>query len=194
MYCKKVLNTVMLGSMIALLSACAALESGLESVGLLGEATPEPVVSVAVLPFENLTPQRTAGIVISKLFYTELFGEENINLVEENAVGNFLKRNKVNTDRLSDNFSVQELGVQMKADRLVLGSISRYGNGNDLFSEPAVAISVQLVDVHTGKVLWAESRTDVVSRLFWSDQRSIEGLAQELVEDLVENLIDEQSF
>jgi TolB-like protein len=192
MYCKKVINTVMLGVMIAMLSACAALESGLESVGLFDEAAPKPVMSVAVLPFENLTPQRTAGIVISKLFYTELFGQERINLVEENAVRNFLKTNNVNTDRLSDNSSVQELGAQMKADRLVLGSVSRYGNGDDLFSEPAVAISVQLVDVHSGKVLWAESRTDVVSSFFWSNERSIEGLAQELVEDLVEDLIDEQ--
>lgn len=188
MYCKKVINTVMLSIMIALLSACTALESGMESVGLFDEVAPQPVMSVAVLPFENLTPQRTAGIVISKLFYTELFGEERVSLLEENAVKNFLKTNNVNTDH----FSVQEVGAQLKADRLVLGSVSRYGNRDDLFSEPAVAISVQLVDVHSGKVLWAESRTDVISRFFWSSERSIEGLAQEMVEDLVENLIDDQ--
>ncbi len=192
MYFKKVKNAVILGAMIALLSACAALESSMESLGLLDESAPKPVMTVAVLPFENLTPQRTAGLVISKLFYTELFGEETVNLVEENSVRSWLKNNDINVDRLSDSISAQELGSKIKADRLVLGSVSRYGNGDDLFSDPAVAISVQLVDVHSGKVLWAQSRTDVVSNFFWSSERNVEGLAQEIVEDLVEDLLDEQ--
>jgi len=185
-------NAAVLGAMLVLMSACATMDAtGEKSYSFFQDKEVVPVLRVAVVPFENLTPRRTAGVVVSTLFYSELSGEESIDLVEEGSIRAWLSSHKVTAENMSDSFSAQSVGAELKADRVLLGSVHRYGNsGADLFGKPSVAISARFIDVHSGKVLWAMSETDVVSSRFWSDKQTIEGLAQSMVADLTESLLD----
>lgn len=185
-------NVAVLGAMLVLMSACATMDSiGEKSYGFFQDKKSVPVLRMAVVPFENLTLRRTAGVIVSTLFYSELSGEKSIELVSEGSVRAWLSSRNATAENLHDTFSAQSLGAELKADRLLLGSVHRYGNsGTDLFGKPSVAISVRLIDVHSGKVLWAMSETDVVSSRFWSDKQTIEGLSHSMVADLTEQLLD----
>jgi len=185
-------KAAVLGAMLVLMSACATMDAiGEKSYSFFQNEKAVPVLRMAVVPFENLTPRRTAGVIVSTLFYSELSGEKSIDLVQESAVRAWLSSHKLTAENLADSFSAQSVGAELQADRVLLGSVHRYGNsGADLFGKPSVAISARLIDVHSGKVLWAMSETDVVSTRFWSDKQTIEGLTQSMVADLSESLLD----
>lgn len=65
----------------------------------------------------------------------------------------------------------------------IAGSIEEWRYKSGLDGEPAVGISIQVVDVDTGDVLWSSSG----SRAGWS-RESLSGTAHKVIETLVENL------
>lgn len=190
MLLKKTLGSLTLALSMLAASGCSTIDSLGESTASLFESTPAPSYKVAVIPFENLSTNRSAGITISKLFYSELAGQETVKLTEESWVRNWLKTEKINVDKLSMTTSAKELGEKLGVDRLVLGAVSRYGRDNDLFGQPVVAISAQLIDVKTGNILWAASENNMAGDSFFSGSDNTESLAQDLVEDLADDLLD----
>lgn len=190
MLLKKTLGSLTLALSMLAASGCSTIDSLGETTANFFESTPAPSYKVAVIPFENLSTNRSAGIAISKLFYSELAGQETVKLAEESWVRNRLKTEKINVDKLSMSTSAKELGEKLGVDRLVLGAVSRYGRDNDLFGQPVVAVSAQLIDVKTGNILWAASENTMAGNSFWSGSANTESLAQDLVEDLADDLLD----
>jgi len=191
MLLKKIAVPLALVLSLFTVSGCSTISNiGEQAANLLNGKAPTPVYRVAIIPFESLTPDRGVGITVSKLFYSQLSSADNITLSEEIGLRNWLKNQNININQLAKSTSAQALGQQLDVDRILLGSVSRYGHGNDPYGDPAVAISAQLVDVKTGKVLWASSQNRTVDDSFWSSNETTESLAQELVDELAEDIID----
>jgi hypothetical protein len=65
----------------------------------------------------------------------------------------------------------------------VTGSVEEWRYKSGLDGEPAVGISLRVIDIRTGEVLWSGSR----QRSGWS-RESVSGTAQKVISRLVKNL------
>ena len=144
-------------------------------------------ISVALLPFENLTTHRNAGIIAEQMIMTEFLQRRVFNLVEETEVRHWLILNKINMDKLSDVAYAQKIGVDMGVDAIMIGSVSEYGYQHGLNEEPTVGFNVRLVRVEDAEILWASSHT-AVGRDYWG-RESMNHTAQLVAKTMVDRLV-----
>lgn len=72
---------------------------------------------------------------------------------------------------------------QQRLDYVVSGSVEEWQYKNGLDGEPAVGISLRVIDPATGQVLWSKSG----ARAGWS-RESLSGAAQKVIDSLVDEL------
>lgn len=72
---------------------------------------------------------------------------------------------------------------QQKLDYVVTGSVEEWQYKNGLDGEPAVGISLQVIELSTGRVLWSNSG----ARAGWS-RESLSGTAQKVLRKLARDL------
>ncbi|QJD57896.1 penicillin-binding protein activator LpoB [Pseudomonas sp. gcc21] len=72
---------------------------------------------------------------------------------------------------------------QQDFDYVVSGSVEEWQYKNGLDGEPAVGISLRVIDPSTGKVIWSNS----AARAGWS-RESLAGTAQKVLAELVDDL------
>jgi hypothetical protein len=113
---------------------------------------------VALLPFENLSNQPNAGLIVAQLAATELYSQGLFQLIEESQLRRTLKDRKVNIARLAEHSHAAAVARQLGVDAVLLGSVSEYGYQHGLHEEPVVGINARLVDA-SGNVLWASSHS-----------------------------------
>jgi serine/threonine protein kinase/TolB-like protein len=130
----------------AVATACLLLALGV--VWLLREqfnprATPAPLKSIAVLPFENLSrdPDNT--------FFTNGVQDEILTALARIADLKVISRTSVAEYKTGVARDLREIGQQLGVAHVVEGSVQRSGN--------RVRVNVQLVDARTDAHLWAQS-------------------------------------
>ena len=79
--------------------------------------------------------------------------------------------------------SALEWARQQKLDYVVAGSVEEWQYKNGLDGEPAVGISLRVIEPATGRVLWSKSG----ARAGWS-RESLAGSAQKVLNKLVGGL------
>jgi TolB-like protein len=114
---------------------------------------------VAVLPFDNISEERTAGEKVQRIFIAELLESGAFDVVEPGRVIRVLRDEKIESPGAMSPEDVQRVGKALKADGLVLGSVleladPRGGQG----ATPAVTIQLKLVETATGTTVWSATR------------------------------------
>jgi curli biogenesis system outer membrane secretion channel CsgG len=148
---------------------------------------------VAVLPLENLTTDRFAGERVREILVIELSAEGLFEVVEPGEVNRVLKvQNVVSVDDLGPP-EIAQIGTALGAQALMLGSVGEYRERRSgTLSAPDIAVTLRLIDVETGLVVWSvsDARTGVSTwtRLFGVGERSQSDVARELVRELVGTL------
>jgi len=140
---------------------------------------------VAVIPFENLAGHPNAGIITAELFQAEMYTMkgEGIQLVLAEEVAAKLAPLEGKT------LSPMELGKLLGAQYLVIGRVTEYMYKHGLGEDPAVGVSIRLVEARTGDVLWSGARSDT-GRYSWIKQDGLSRLAQSMCHRLAESLLD----
>jgi len=114
-----------------------------------------PNKKVCILPFENLSKDTDADIKVREILLTELFGahifNDIVDLVEANAALMSLRIRKPNS---LDKETIRALGEKVDAGYLILGVVSDYGFGKHKDSGARVSISIRMIDVETGTIIW----------------------------------------
>ena len=118
------------------------------------------VERVAVLPFENLSADRQAGLRATRLMITELLASGAVDVVEPGEVEGALarlggSRTRPNTEEIV--ILGQALGVQA----VIVGTVAQ----SDILRSGAVGIPVvtldtQMVEAETGAIIWAATHTE----------------------------------
>ena len=139
---------------------------------------------VAVIPFENLSGQPDAGIIMAELFQAKLYATGRFELVRSDVVAAILEGLE------GKELTVQELGEQLGARTLALGRVTEYTYKHTLGEDPAVGLSVRLVDAQTGRVLWHGARSQT-GRYSWVKQDCLSRVGQVVCDALVESLLEE---
>jgi hypothetical protein len=137
------------------LSACASQQAYVNE-----EADFSFYKSVGVIPFSNLTSDRTAGDKMTAAFVTELLMGKSLQMP---PAGDFVKgmRTVIKDDRpnLIDAVTAEEakaIGEATKVQGFFVGTVEDFAmvrTGQDEF--PLVSVTVRFLDCQTGTVVWS---------------------------------------
>jgi TolB-like protein len=153
-----------------------------------------PNRSVCVLPFENLSKDTDADIKVREIFVTELFRahifKDIVDIVEANAALMSLRIRKPNS---MDNETIKAIGERLGVEYLILGVLTEYGYGKGNESGAEVGLSVRMIEVENGNILWTANNfkmgTNSLSRILGISQGpSPMELTRKVVEEIVSAL------
>ena len=151
------------------------------------------VTSVAVMPFVNLSRDQSAGDRVRDVFSTSLFASGTVYVVPPGEVARALQTNGVPNPNAPTIDEVVRLGKLLKVDAVITGVVKEYGEvRSGASSANAVALSAQMQEVGTGRVVWSASTTKggigASERMFGGGGEPLNNVTQEAVDDLLDKL------
>lgn len=150
---------------------------------------------IAVVPFENTTPNPKAGEDLARFAYNELFrmihrerlgapGHARFDVLDEHAVRAVLLERK-----WEDVGAIRDAGIKpfcqaLGCDLLLMGAVSEYHYKRGLGEDPVLSMHLRLYDVKTGAVMWSGSISRT-GRFSWFVEDALGRLGQEACRDLL---------
>lgn len=176
------------GLLIALaagaLAACAGGASSLRDFVADG-APPRAGMSIAVLPFENLSAHPHAGQIVAQLVATELYNRRLFLQVEESEVRRRLTEKRLDGKELGRETVAREIAEALAVDAVLVGSVQDFGYRYGLRPDPVVAATARLVG-RDGAVLWGGSFGEIGAASGAGD--TVTATAQRLAASIVARL------
>jgi TolB-like protein len=117
---------------------------------------PRADMSVAVLPFENLSAHPHAGQILAQLVAAELYSRRLFAQVEESEVRRRLAQRGLEGKELGRDAVAREMAEAIAVDAVLVGSVQDFGYRHGLRPDPVVAVTARLVG-RDGRVLWGGS-------------------------------------
>jgi TolB-like protein len=153
------------------------------------------VKTVAVLPFENLSQERTAGDKVHKVFVTELLATGAFEVVEPGQVLKTLRAERSESTEALGPAELKRVGQALKADGLFMGSVVDFAdNRSGSTPAPEVTIQLRLVEVESGVTVWSTSRTksgaSMSARLFGVGGESLTEAARRVLRAELSTLLE----
>ncbi|PID39848.1 MAG: penicillin-binding protein activator LpoB [Proteobacteria bacterium] len=142
----------------------------------------------AVLPMGNLSSHPHAGRIVGDLLTTELYALSDFQMMESTAVLEWLQADGRDLDEALEQMVAIKAGKQLGVDTIIYGSVSEYRYKRGLDEDPVVGVNVRMLDVPTGKILWAGSKSRT-GGCFWFCEDSLNRLAQQVCNDLVTEMV-----
>jgi len=115
----------------------------------------EPVVRIAVLPFENDSTEPYAGQILALQFIRHLSALPAVDVIEPGVVRQALLEGRVIRDGGVSLPQVDLLRVMLAADLILSGTVRDYEESIGEFGNPLVAFSVNGVDPHRRQIVWS---------------------------------------
>jgi TolB-like protein len=142
------------------------------------------IQKVAVLPFDNLTQERSAGDKVQKIFYLEVLSLDVFAVAEPGEVTKVL-RAQGNADALGPN-ELKKIGKDLGVDGLFVGTVVDFADAHTGSTPtPEVTVQLRLVETHTGETVWSTGQTrsgaGVSTRLFGIGGESLTQAARRIV-------------
>lgn len=152
------------------LSGCEFMQAKVTPI-TRNQAELRQIHTIAVLPFTDApgAEAKGSGAVVVNAITTQLYTCSGIRVVERSRVSSLMQERDLHVSQMQDTSVATEIGKLAEADAVLVGSLTQYQAQQD-YSHGAVyvvsggstsfmhrvGISVRLVDVHTGQVLFAE--------------------------------------
>ena len=152
-------------------------------------------VSVALLPFDNLTEDQGAAKTLESLTLVEFLkrAEARVRVVDPGEVNSVLLDLRIRVATSIPRETILALGERLGVDYLIGGVVHEYtmqrstGGGGEV---PVVSLSLRIVDALDGEIVWALSSSrrgnDKESIFGIGRVDSLEQLAQQTVESMAE--------
>lgn len=174
------------------LAGCAGGQATI-TAAVRGAVGPERI-RLAVLPFDNLTQKPGADRAVTQTILTYLLASELFDVIEPGHVNKVLADLRIRSAAEEiDPETARKLGQRLNAELLLIGVVQEYGEvrvANDVY--PAVSLSMRILDVHTGSILWsasaAQTGADTVVIFDVGRITSLPKLTQVLVEKMARDL------
>jgi polysaccharide biosynthesis protein PelC len=151
--------------------------------------------SVAVMPFMNLTKENVAAERVRDVFSNMVLATGAFYVVPYGEVVRAVGRSGVTAPTTPATEDVVKLGKQLQVGAVFVGAVKEYGEiRSGTTAANVVAVSVQLIETDTGRVVWSASSTKggltMTARLFGSSAAPLNGITEEAVDDLLEQLFE----
>lgn len=151
---------------------------------------------IAVLPMENFSKEKGIAERTRELLITKLLGHGLYGVVEPGELHHFLQNNVRSKEKaLIDQKIAKQMAREFKIEAYIAGSIDEYTevrNGN--YSYPVIAMTLRMVDIKTGEVIWQASADDsgysTAGRLFGLNAEGTNAVLFRLIDRLLSTMND----
>ncbi|MFN3077586.1 MAG: GNA1162 family protein [Alphaproteobacteria bacterium] len=174
--------------LLVFLAGCADLYQARGSRVVL----PSENASIAVVPFENLTNHQGAGVVCAEMTQSELAARGRFRMVSQGKVRRIMETMDVKDPDRIKMTQAEAIGEAVHADLVVVGNVSEYGYQYGLREEPSVTLSLRLVRLSDGAVLWHASAGQVGRGTF--SRESVSLVAMTLIRKMVSAMLRGQDI
>jgi TolB-like protein len=144
------------------------------------------VIRVAVLPLENQTSSLRAGQAVTDLVVSEMLATGAIAVVDPSEVVDLLRRENLDPADAGRLPSAQRIGRLLQVSHVLQGAVTEYRYKPGLSETPAVGVTVRLVDVASGEVVWTASHARLGSS--WLREDGLARVAQRVTHDMAAHL------
>jgi TolB-like protein len=157
---------------------------------------PASAASVAVVPFENLSHNRNAGLILTDLTTTLLYGQDRFRVIEVSQVKDAdirLRQLEVSPweQQMGINTaSAMRVGAALEVDWVLVGSVGEYGFVDGFGETANVGMTLRLVRVEDGKVGWAGSLSRRAACGAFSEE-SVHRLGHQVLRELLDAMIQD---
>ncbi|MBX6422062.1 GNA1162 family protein [Thermosulfurimonas sp. F29] len=132
---------------------------------------PTFVKKVAVLKFENHTREKEVAERMRDIVTMEALALGLFDVVDRTVVDEVLAEEGVEGGMGLDRDTVRRLGKRLGVQALLVGSVNAYETEREgSYSYPVVSLSLRLLDVASGEIIWKAGGTEtgysLVGRLF----------------------------
>jgi len=168
--------------LLALLGACSGVPS---PVYVNASAPPQRGMTVAILPFENLSTDPNAGTILAQMTASELYARNLFKLMEETEARRRALEARIDLSQLGEATAVGAAAKALSVDAVLIGSVSEYRYQHGLKEEPTVSVTARLVRAD-GTVMWATTRSSIGGGFL--QRGSLSETAQSVAALMVQNL------
>lgn len=149
------------------------------------------ITKVAVLPFDNLTQERSASEKVQKIFYLELLSLDVFEVAEPGEVSKVMRSTGGDSLGASE---FQRIGKELGVDAVFVGNVVDFAETRSgSVMTPEVTIQLRMIDTHTGSTIWSTGRTragaGVSNRLFGVGGESLTEAARNVVRAELDTLL-----
>jgi hypothetical protein len=149
--------------------------------------------SVAVLPFDNETVDRSASDRVRDVFMTTLQSTGAVYVLPPGEVARGLSRVSPQERTAPTPEDVVALGNTLEVDAVITGSVLEYGEvRSGSASANVISVSVKMMEVQTGRVVWSAAATkggvSASDRLFGGGGQPMSLVTQKAVDELLNSL------
>lgn len=118
------------------------------------------VERVAVLPLENLSGDRQAGVRATRLLVTELLATGAVDVVEPGEVRAAMERLSLRDTELTTD-QITGLGESLGVQALLVGSVAQSESlRSGAVSIPVVTLDLRMLETETATSVWAATHTE----------------------------------
>jgi len=149
------------------------------------------VKRVAVLPLENHTQERFVEKRVYDLLSTQIMSLGFFEVLEKGDLHRFLNDEVQGEDKSKvPHSTARRLGREFGLQAYIAGAVEDYTmERNGSYSYPVVAITLRLVDIESGKILWQASHSatgySTTDRILGLESEGLHHVARQLVEDIL---------
>ncbi|MBF0161484.1 MAG: hypothetical protein HQL88_04270 [Magnetococcales bacterium] len=146
------------------------------------------IQKIAVLPFLNWTDHPNADEITARLTVTELHHHtlfKSIDLVSQVEESKMAAAGS--KGQQPNRADLQEMGKRLGVDAVLTGAVSEFAYQHGLREEPAVGLSLRLVRVTDGELLWTSSHSEIGAGWFRRDSLNL--TAQRVIARMVGELV-----
>ncbi|NWF75217.1 MAG: hypothetical protein HXY53_01350 [Nitrospirae bacterium] len=151
----------------------------------------EATFKIAVMPFQNKSKIKDAGMIVTNMFIVELLKSEKFEPLEYGDVQKLIVDRRVKDKGEIDYTNIDAIADNLGVDGIILGTVENYqeSQGNN---PPESIISIRLINARNKKILWSETMHctggDDILILDFGKVRSAENIAYKTVWKLVNKM------
>jgi TolB-like protein len=144
----------------------------------------------AVFPLANLTTHPYAGQIVGELLFTELKNVHQLSVMSNAESWKAFQGKETDLEEAALHQNVRQAALQLGVDAAFFGSVTEYRYKRGVDEEPVVGVTIRLMDVATGNILWGASLSKAGGCCSFGGD-TLSSTAQKVCKDLVNSLLKE---
>ena len=147
---------------------------------------------IAVMPFQNKSKHKDAGMVVTYMFLIGLYKNAGYEPIEYGDIRRLTVDFRIKHRGELDYKNIGGMSEALGVDGIVVGTVELFYDGLDTSLPPEVAISARLISAHKDRILWSDSvqlngDEDIIA-LDWGRIRAIDSVAYKVVKELIQKM------
>ncbi len=170
-------NISKLSALLCLCVIAICLTFGLGGCSTSGSATREAISvdlgTVAIIPFENLSSEPNAGLIIMRNMNSAFRKYTKLDMIDMDIMRARLEASE------GEYIAPRKIGESLEVDTVITGAVTEYRYVYGAGEQPVIGLNVQIISVKTGEVLWSEQASSS-GNLSWIREESLAEVAESI--------------